>query len=55
MARVVLGRRKVQLITGNHLLNLPAVWVRSRGVEKGMEIEIQLNSDGDLVLRPVRE
>ena len=47
-----LGRRKIQKTKYTYTLALPPFWIRDKGLEKGDQVEIEINRAGNLVLKP---
>jgi len=45
---LILGRRKVQVIGGSYLVNLPRPWVITHGLKQGDPVLIELQSDDTL-------
>jgi phosphate uptake regulator len=55
---LILGQRKVQVIGGSYLVNLPRPWVITHGLKKGDLVIIELQLDDSLkiaCISPVRE
>ena len=45
---LILGQRKVQVIGGSYLVNLPRPWVLTHGLKQGDPVLIELLSDDSL-------
>jgi phosphate uptake regulator len=45
---LVLGQRKVQVIGGSYLVNLPRPWVLTHGLKQGDPVLIELQPDDSL-------
>jgi hypothetical protein len=45
---LILGQRKVQVVGGSFLINLPRPWVVTHGLKQGDPLHIELQSDDSL-------
>jgi hypothetical protein len=45
---LILGQRKVQVVGGSFLVNLPRPWVITHGLKQGDPLLIELKSDDSL-------
>lgn len=54
-AVIKLGRYKLQRLRRSYYLAIPKVWVESKNLKKGSELEILLDSDGNLLIKSVLE
>jgi hypothetical protein len=45
---LILGQRKVQVVGGSFLINLPRPWVITHGLKQGDPLLIELQSDNSL-------
>ena len=50
---LALGTRRVQDINGCYFVSLPRIWARTRGLEKGDRVHIDLLDDGSLKISRV--
>lgn len=48
-----LGLRRVQALGGGLFVNLPLVWTRNHGIEKGQTVNIDVQDDGSLKISPM--
>jgi len=46
--QLYLGSRKIQRISNSSFVNLPLVWTKSKGIEKGDKVSIEMLDDGAL-------
>ncbi|MEI6103146.1 MAG: hypothetical protein WCP70_04305 [Methanothrix sp.] len=51
---LALGSRKIQRINNCSFVNLPLVWTKSKRIEKGDKVSIEMLDDGSLKISPIQ-
>lgn len=49
-----LGKRKIWGINYSRAVTLPLVWIDNMNLDRGGEVEMEMNERGDLILKALR-
>jgi antitoxin component of MazEF toxin-antitoxin module len=47
--------RKIRAMNYTHMVSIPKVWLRSNDLDTGDQVSLEMQEDGSLIIRPLRE
>lgn len=50
-----LGKRRIWAVNYSRAVTLPLIWVENMGLKRGDEVEMKMNTNGELILRAAKE